>query len=101
MMSDFSTKRWTIAWPSASRAFSVTYVYSNLLGNDSGRICYDGGALIASQGKLIAAGPRFGLDGNGNTCTLTLRSRGSRSKRRARAAASLRVRPPPVDKSRP
>lgn len=43
-----------------SRAFNVTYVYSNLLGNDSGRICYDGGALIASQGQLVAAGPRFG-----------------------------------------
>jgi len=45
-----------------SRAFSVTYVYSNLLGNDSGRLCYDGGALIASQGRLIAAGPRFGYE---------------------------------------
>ena len=30
-----------------SRAFGVTYVYSNLLGNEGGRILYDGGALIA------------------------------------------------------
>ncbi|NQT17304.1 MAG: NAD+ synthetase, partial [Planctomycetes bacterium] len=42
-----------------SRAFSVTYVYSNLLGNEAGRVIYDGGALIASAGTLLAAGPRF------------------------------------------
>ncbi len=42
-----------------SRAFGVTYVYSNLLGNDSGRIVYDGGALIATLGKLVAVGPRL------------------------------------------
>lgn len=42
-----------------SRAFGVSYVYSNLLGNEAGRAIYDGGALIASGGKLLAAGPRF------------------------------------------
>ncbi len=42
-----------------SRAFGVSYVYSNLLGNEAGRTIYDGGALIASAGKLLAAGPRF------------------------------------------
>ena len=42
-----------------SRAFGVTYVYSNLLGNESGRAIYDGGALIASAGKMMASGPRF------------------------------------------
>ncbi|HEY9869178.1 MAG TPA: NAD(+) synthase, partial [Candidatus Obscuribacterales bacterium] len=42
-----------------SRAFGVTYVYSNLLGNESGRAIYDGGALIASAGKMVAMGPRF------------------------------------------
>jgi NAD+ synthase (glutamine-hydrolysing) len=42
-----------------SRAFGVTYVYSNLLGNESGRAIFDGGALIASGGKMLAAGPRF------------------------------------------
>ena len=45
-----------------SRAFSVTYVYSNLLGNEAGRAIYDGGALIAAAGKLAAAGPRFTYD---------------------------------------
>jgi len=43
----------------ASRAFSVSYVYANLLGNEAGRVIYDGGALIASAGQLVAAGPRF------------------------------------------
>jgi len=42
-----------------SRAFGVSYIYSNLLGNEAGRAIYDGGAPIASAGKLVAAGPRF------------------------------------------
>ncbi|MDX2149043.1 MAG: NAD(+) synthase [Planctomycetota bacterium] len=45
-----------------SRAFGVTYVYSNLLGNEAGRAIYDGGVLIASGGTLLAAGPRLGLE---------------------------------------
>ncbi|MCX6123805.1 MAG: NAD(+) synthase [Proteobacteria bacterium] len=42
-----------------SRAFNVAYVYSNLLGNEAGSIVFDGGAMIASEGKLIAFGERF------------------------------------------
>lgn len=42
-----------------SRAFGVHYVYANLLGNEAGRAIYDGGVLIASVGKMVAAGPRF------------------------------------------
>ena len=42
-----------------SRAFNVSYIYSNLVGNEAGRIIYDGGALIATAGKLIARGERF------------------------------------------
>lgn len=42
-----------------SRAFGVSYIYANLVGNESGRAIYDGGALIASAGKLIAEGKRF------------------------------------------
>ncbi len=41
-----------------SRAFGVVYVYANLLGNEAGRIIYDGSALIASEGRLAAVGPR-------------------------------------------
>ncbi len=42
-----------------SRAFGATYVYANLVGNESGRAIYDGGALIASGGSLLAEGKRF------------------------------------------
>jgi NAD+ synthase (glutamine-hydrolysing) len=42
-----------------SRAFHVGYIYTNLLGNEAGRVIYDGGALIASGGALLAAGPRL------------------------------------------
>lgn len=42
-----------------SRAFHVGYIYVNLMGNEAGRVIYDGGVLIASAGRLIAAGPRF------------------------------------------
>lgn len=42
-----------------SRAFNATYIYSNLVGNESGRAIYDGCALIASGGRLLAQGKRF------------------------------------------
>ncbi len=53
-----------------SRAFGVSYVYSNLLGNEAGRAIYDGGALIASGGKLVAAGPRFSFEDFKLTCAV-------------------------------
>ncbi|MFN7135568.1 MAG: nitrilase-related carbon-nitrogen hydrolase, partial [Myxococcales bacterium] len=45
-----------------SRAFNVTYVYANLLGNEAGRAVYDGGALIASAGRMLAVGRRFSYE---------------------------------------
>lgn len=42
-----------------SRAYGVCYLYANLLGNEAGRALYDGDALIASGGRLLAEGPRF------------------------------------------
>ena len=42
-----------------SRAFGVAYLYANLVGNEAGRVIYDGGGLIASGGELIARGRRF------------------------------------------
>ncbi len=42
-----------------SRAFAVSYVYANLLGNEAGRAIYDGGTMIATGGKFVAVGPRF------------------------------------------
>lgn len=43
-----------------ARAFGVSYVYANLVGNEAGRAIYDGDALIASAGALLACGRRFG-----------------------------------------
>ena len=42
-----------------SRDFHVSYAYSNLLGNESGRAIFDGGTLIASEGKMLAVGSRL------------------------------------------
>jgi NAD+ synthase (glutamine-hydrolysing) len=37
----------------ASRNFACTYLYANLLGNEAGRIIYDGEILIARNGHLL------------------------------------------------
>lgn len=42
-----------------SRAFCVSYAYANLLGNEAGRAIYDGGTLIATNGRMLARGPRL------------------------------------------
>ena len=43
-----------------ARATSTTYLYSNLLGCEAGRILYDGTVLIASGNQgILAEGPRF------------------------------------------
>lgn len=42
-----------------ARAFGVTYVYVNLLGNESGRSVYDGGVLMAAGGRMVARGRLF------------------------------------------
>jgi NAD+ synthase (glutamine-hydrolysing) len=43
----------------AARSFGVSYVYSNLLGNEAGRAIYDGNALIASSDRVVGLGKRF------------------------------------------
>jgi NAD+ synthase (glutamine-hydrolysing) len=53
-----------------SRAFGASYVYANLVGNEAGRAIYDGGALIASGGKLAACGPRFSFRDFGLTTAI-------------------------------
>ncbi|MCO4770657.1 MAG: NAD(+) synthase [Deltaproteobacteria bacterium] len=50
-----------------SRAFAVTYVYANLLGNEAGRAIYDGGALVATGGAMVARGKRFSFAETGLT----------------------------------
>lgn len=43
----------------ATANFGVGYIYANLLGNEAGRIIYDGDTLIAAEEQLLASGPRF------------------------------------------
>ncbi len=43
----------------ASRQAHALYVYCNLLGNEAGRIVYDGAVLAASNGQMLAELPRF------------------------------------------
>ena len=43
----------------ASREFGVAYLYANLLGNEAGRAIYDGDALIAHEGRVVAQARRF------------------------------------------
>ena len=43
----------------SSRAYGVTYLYSNLNGCESGRAIYDGGSLIAVNGEIKNQGQRF------------------------------------------
>jgi NAD+ synthase (glutamine-hydrolysing) len=45
-----------------SRAFGVNYLYANLLGNEAGRIIYDGDTFIAHGGRVIAESQRFSFE---------------------------------------
>ena len=45
-----------------SRSFSVSYIYTNLLGNEAGRVIYDGDAMIASNNNILASSSRFSFD---------------------------------------
>jgi len=43
----------------SSEKYNCTYLYANLLGNEAGRIVYDGEVLIARNGKLIQRNDRL------------------------------------------
>ena len=43
----------------SSRRFECVYVYSNLLGNESGRMIFDGEVFIAQQGRLLKQNKRL------------------------------------------
>jgi NAD+ synthase (glutamine-hydrolysing) len=43
----------------ASRSFACTYAYTNLLGNEAGRVIYDGESIIAQQGEILARAERL------------------------------------------
>ncbi len=42
-----------------ARSFGASYVYANLLGNEAGRVVYDGDALVATHRRIEACAPRF------------------------------------------
>lgn len=44
-----------------STRFDALYVYANILGNEAGRIIYDGDTLIAQNGEILKQGPRLSL----------------------------------------
>jgi NAD+ synthase (glutamine-hydrolysing) len=46
----------------AARAFGVSYLYANLLGNEAGRVIYDGDALVATGPRIIASTERFSFE---------------------------------------
>ena len=46
----------------ASRKMQVHYVYTNILGCEAGRLIYDGGAMIASNGTIVARSKRFSYE---------------------------------------
>jgi NAD+ synthase (glutamine-hydrolysing) len=41
----------------SSKIFGVTYVYVNLLGNETGRMIFDGETLIAKEGEILVKNP--------------------------------------------
>ncbi len=79
-----------------SRAFCVSYAYCNLLGNEAGRSIYDGGTLIAMNGKMLARGPRFSYA----DWLLTTAVVDVDSTRRAKAESFPETRPQPEDGGR-
>ena len=46
----------------SSKTYNCTYLYTNLLGNEAGRMIYDGDILIAQKGKLIARNKRLSFE---------------------------------------
>ena len=43
----------------SSKDYGCSYVYSNLVGNEAGRVIYDGASIAASQGETVSEGKRF------------------------------------------
>ena len=51
-------QRAALVQESAAR-FDCLYVYVNMLGNDAGRLVYDGDLMIADRGTIVASAPRL------------------------------------------
>lgn len=46
----------------ASKTFGCAYVFANMLGNEAGRMIYDGEIMIAQEGRLLQKNQRFSLE---------------------------------------
>ena len=55
----------------SSERFDCTYLYTNLLGNEAGRMIYDGDILVARSGELIGRNTRLSFQ-NWNLLTLKI-----------------------------
>ena len=44
---------------SGSELFNCTYIFANLLGNEAGRMIYDGDIIIAQKGKIVCVNNRL------------------------------------------
>lgn len=56
-----------------SELFNCAYVFTNLLGNEAGRMIYDGDIIMAQRGKLIAVNERLSFHKtNVLVCTIDL-----------------------------
>ncbi|VDM00213.1 unnamed protein product [Schistocephalus solidus] len=62
----------------------LAYAFTNLVGCDGGRACYDGGAIVAVNGSVICLGSRFGLD-EVQTTTVTINIQDLRKLKKADA----------------
>ncbi len=47
---------------SSSKDFNCVYLYTNLLGNEAGRMIYDGDIIFAQKGKLIGLNKRLSFE---------------------------------------
>nr|VZI41333.1 unnamed protein product [Spirometra erinaceieuropaei] len=68
----------------SASAKKLAYAYANLVGCDSGRACYDGGAIVAVCGSVVCLGSCFGLD-EVQTTTVTINIQDVRKSRKSDA----------------
>ena len=52
----------------SSANYDCVFIYANLLGNDAGRLLYDGDLMVAHEGKIVAAARRLSFKGQGWLC---------------------------------
>jgi NAD+ synthase (glutamine-hydrolysing) len=77
-----------------ARSCGCAYLYANLLGNESGRVVFDGGPLISDYGQIVASGKRFSFE-DGVIASSFIDIELNRSKVAAIASRRVSVKPHP------